>query len=57
MHGFDNTIITVKSGPEPICVYALNVALGGNRLLGCKTTNIPVAITLSACSATRAGSP
>ena len=47
MHGFDNTIVTVKSGPEPICVYALNVALGGNRLLGCKTTNIPVAVTFS----------
>ena len=44
-HGFDSTITTIKSGPEPICVYALNVALGGNRLLGCKTTNIPVAVT------------
>jgi hypothetical protein len=47
MHGFDSTITTIKSGPEPICVYALNVALGGNRLLGCKTTNIPVAITFT----------
>ena len=47
LHGFDSTITTVKSGPEPICVYALNVALGGNRLLGCKTTNIPVAVTFT----------
>jgi hypothetical protein len=46
-HGFDNTIVTVKSGPEPVCVYAVNVALGGNRLLGCRTTNIPVAVTFS----------
>jgi hypothetical protein len=46
-HGFDTTITTIKSGPEPICVYALNVALGGNRLLGCKTTNIPVAVTFT----------
>lgn len=46
-HGFDNTIVTVKSGPEPVCVYALNLALGGNRLLGCRTTNIPVAVTFS----------
>jgi hypothetical protein len=46
-HGFDNTITTIKSGPEPICVYALNVALGGNRLLGCRTTNIPVAVTFT----------
>ena len=47
LHGFDSTIATIKSGPEPICVYALNVALGGNRLLGCKTTNIPVAIAFT----------
>lgn len=47
MHGFDDTITTIKSGPEPICVYALNVALGGNRLLGCRTTNIPVAVTFT----------
>ncbi|HEX4308214.1 MAG TPA: DUF1906 domain-containing protein, partial [Solirubrobacterales bacterium] len=46
-HGFDNTITTIKSGPEPICVYALNVALGGNRLLGCRTTNIPVAVAFT----------
>jgi hypothetical protein len=46
-HGFDSSLVTVKSGPEPICVYALNVALGGNRLLGCRTTNIPVAVTFS----------
>jgi hypothetical protein len=46
-HGFDANVVTVKSGPEPICVYAVNVALGGNRLLGCKTTTIPVAVTFS----------
>jgi hypothetical protein len=46
-HGFESTVTTVKSGPEPVCVYALNVALGGNRLLGCKTTNIPVAIAFT----------
>jgi Domain of unknown function (DUF1906) len=46
-HGFDSTLVTIKSGPEPICVYALNLALGGNRLLGCRTTNIPVAVTFT----------
>jgi Domain of unknown function (DUF1906) len=46
-HGFDSTIVTTKSGPEPVCVYAVNVALGGNRLLGCRTTNIPVAVTFT----------
>ena len=54
-HGFDTRLVTIKSGPEPICVYALNVVLGGNRLLGCRTTNVPVAITLSGLRATRAG--
>ncbi|MBS1860872.1 MAG: DUF1906 domain-containing protein [Actinobacteria bacterium] len=54
-HGFDTSLVTIKSGPQPICVYALNVALGGNRLLGCKTTTIPVAITLSGLRATRSG--
>lgn len=54
-HGFDTRFVTIKSGPEPVCVYALNVALGGNRLLGCRTTTIPVAITLSGLRATRAG--
>jgi hypothetical protein len=54
-HGFDTRLVTIKSGPEPICVYALNVALGGNRLLGCRTTTIPVALTLSGLRATRSG--
>jgi hypothetical protein len=54
-HGFENQITTIKSGPEPVCVYAVNVALGGNRLLGCRTTTIPVAITLSGLRATRNG--
>jgi hypothetical protein len=54
-HGFDARLVTIKSGPEPVCVYALNVALGGNRLLGCRTTTIPVAIALSGLRATRFG--
>ncbi len=40
-------MVSVRSGPEPICVYAINLGEGENRLLGCKTTNIPVPITLS----------
>ena len=54
-HGFDASFFTIKSGPEPICVYALNVVVGGNRLLGCRTTTIPVALTLSGLRATRSG--
>lgn len=54
-HGFDSTVVTTKSGPQPVCVYALNLGEGENRLLGCKTTNIPVAITLSNVRATPTG--
>jgi Domain of unknown function (DUF1906) len=46
-HGFDLSFATVKSGPQPVCVYALNTGPGADRLLGCKATAIPVAITLS----------
>jgi hypothetical protein len=46
-HGFDVSFSTVKSGPQPICAYALNTGPGADRLLGCKATTIPVAITLS----------
>ena len=40
-------MVSTRSGPQPICVYAINLGEGENRLLGCKTTNIPVPITLS----------
>ena len=46
-HGFDLSFPTVKSGPQPICAYAINVGPGADRLLGCKDATIPVAITLS----------
>jgi hypothetical protein len=46
-HGFDLTFPTVKSGAQPVCVYALNTGGGTDRLLGCKSTTVPVAVTLS----------
>jgi glycoside hydrolase-like protein len=54
-HGFDVAIPTVKSGPQPICAYAVNVGSGADRLLGCKATRIPVAITFSHIRATSGG--
>lgn len=54
-HGFDISIPTVKSGLQPICVYAIDIAPGADRLLGCKAIGIPVAITLSHLRATRSG--
>jgi hypothetical protein len=46
-HGFDVTFPIVKSGPQPICVYALNTGGGADRLLGCKSASVPVAVTAS----------
>jgi hypothetical protein len=54
-HGFDAHVPTTKTGPQPACVYAVNVGPGADRLLGCKTVTIPVAITLSHVRATAHG--
>jgi len=54
-HGFDTSFATVKSGPQPVCVYALNTGPGADRLLGCKNAAIPVAVTLSSPRATPRG--
>ena len=46
-HGFDATLPTIKSGRQRVCVYALDIAPGKDRLLGCKATSIAVALKLS----------
>jgi hypothetical protein len=46
-HGFDLSLPTVKSGPQRICAYALNLSSGEDRLLGCKGATVPVALRLS----------
>ena len=46
-HGFDLSLPTVKSGRQRVCAYALNIASGEDRLLGCKGATIPVALKLS----------
>jgi hypothetical protein len=46
-HGFDLSLPTTKSGRQRICAYALNVSSGEDRLLGCKSAAIPVALRLS----------
>jgi hypothetical protein len=51
-HGFDLTFPILKSGPQPICVYALNTGGGADKLLGCKSTTVPVAVTLSVLKTT-----
>ncbi|HEX8754244.1 MAG TPA: DUF1906 domain-containing protein [Solirubrobacterales bacterium] len=54
-HGFDASFPVVKSGPQLICVYALDIEPGEDTLLGCKSTTIPVAISLSHLRQTPAG--
>jgi len=54
-HGFDTAFATTKSGPQPVCVYALNTGGGKDRLLGCKDTAIPVALIVSNPRPTAAG--
>ncbi len=46
-HGFDLSFPTLKSGSQPVCVYAVNAGPGADTLLGCRRTAIPVAIVLS----------
>lgn len=46
-HGFDATVPTIKTGRQRVCVYALDIAPGKDRLLGCKATSIAVALKLS----------
>lgn len=46
-HGFDVSAPTVKSGRQRVCVYAIDVEPGSDRLLGCKAASIPVALQLS----------
>ncbi len=47
LHGFDIALPTVKSGKQQVCVYAVNLAPGVDRRLGCKRASIPVAISVS----------
>jgi hypothetical protein len=54
-HGFDVSFPTLKSGAQPVCVYALNSGPGADLLLGCKTVSIPVAVTFSHLRATAGG--
>jgi len=54
-HGFDVSFATLKSGRQPVCVYATDIGLGSDGLLGCRTIGVPVAITLSHLKTSRGG--
>ncbi|MFE4469954.1 hypothetical protein ACFRFH_14170 [Leifsonia sp. NPDC056824] len=39
-HGFNATVPVTQSGPQQVCVYAINVGSGGNTVLGCQTLTL-----------------
>jgi hypothetical protein len=45
-HGFDLSFPVVGSGRQRLCVYALDIGPGSDKLLGCRTVGVAVPITL-----------
>lgn len=45
-HGFEASFAIVGSGRQRICVYALDIGAGSDKLLGCQDVGVPVPISL-----------
>ncbi len=45
-HGFDVSFPVIGSGRQRLCVYALDVGPGADKLLGCRRVGVPVPITV-----------
>jgi hypothetical protein len=45
-HGFDASFPVVGSGKQRLCVYALDIGPGADKLLGCRTVGVPVPISV-----------
>lgn len=45
-HGFDSSFPVIGSGKQRLCVYALNIGPGTDKLLGCRTVGVPVPISV-----------
>ena len=45
-HGFDQSFPVIGSGRQRLCVYALDIGPGADKLLGCRRVGVPVPITL-----------
>jgi Rv2525c-like, glycoside hydrolase-like domain len=45
-HGFEASFPIVGSGRQTVCVYALDIGAGADRLLGCRDVGVPVPIVL-----------
>jgi hypothetical protein len=45
-HGFDASFAVVGSGSQRLCVYAIDIGPGADKLLGCRTVGVPVPISV-----------
>ncbi len=45
-HGFEASFPVVGSGRQRLCVYALDIGPGADKLLGCRNVGVPVPITV-----------
>ncbi|HET6571841.1 MAG TPA: DUF1906 domain-containing protein [Solirubrobacterales bacterium] len=45
-HGFEASFPIVGSGRQRVCVYALDIGAGSDKLLGCREVGVPVPISL-----------
>jgi hypothetical protein len=45
-HGFEASFPVVGSGRQRLCVYALDIGPGADKLLGCREVGVPVPIAL-----------
>jgi hypothetical protein len=45
-HGFDASFPVIGSGRQRVCVYAIDIGPGKDKLLGCKAVGVPVPISL-----------
>ncbi|HKB51496.1 MAG TPA: DUF1906 domain-containing protein [Solirubrobacterales bacterium] len=51
-HGFDASFPVVGSGRQQVCVYALDIGPGSDKLLGCKAVGVPLPLSLLRTKAT-----
>jgi hypothetical protein len=51
-HGFDAAFPVVGSGRQRVCVYALDIGPGADKLLGCKAVGVPLPLSLVRANAT-----
>lgn len=45
-HGFEASFPVIGSGRQRLCVYALDIGPGADKLLGCRTVGVPVPISV-----------